>query len=224
MIITIDGPAGSGKSSVAKALAKKLGASHLNSGLLFRAAAYLFFKEKSFDQTSRAAALSLGPEELSFMDEIVLTPVDGSFSININGQVMTKTLAGQAFDAPSAAISPNQNVRQRVLELQRKAAKLSDLVIDGRDCGIKVFPNADLKVFLTASPNARAKRVAQRNFGGQVSSGQLEKIEQSIIERDHQDTTRKTSPLAPAPDAFVLDNSDLNFDQTLAVILQKLDR
>lgn len=227
MIVTIDGPAGSGKSSLAKALAKELGAFHLNSGLLFRAAAYIFFYEQisggTFDEgQARELVRNLTSNDLSLMDKVKLESKDGQLRAIIDGNDHTDKLTGSAFDAPSAIISPSPQVRKSVLALQHSASQLGSLVVDGRDCGSKVFPSADYKFFLTASPKIRAQRIAQRNLGGNATKQELDQIEASLIERDRQDKVRKISPLVVPEGAIELDNSDMTFEQTLEAVLNHI--
>lgn len=214
MIVTIDGPAGSGKSSLARGIADKLGIPHLNSGLLYRAAALLLLHDlpenRVFDPDQKL---------LERLEKIRLECIENRFHIFLDRHDLTLELTKQNFDAPSARVSQNQNVRARILEIQRKIGQSQSLVIDGRDCGSVVFPNADFKFFLTATPLARAKRIAHRNFKNGYSSDQIAQIEQEIIARDTADKTREHSPLIVPEGAILIDNSELNRWQTLEKVL-----
>lgn len=214
MIITIDGPAGSGKSSLARGIADKLGIPHLNSGLLYRAAALLLLHDLPentvFDPDHKL---------LERLEKIRLECIENRFHLFLDEHDLTIELTKQNFDAPSARVSQNQSVRARILEIQRKIGQSQSLVIDGRDCGSVVFPNADFKFFLTATPLARAKRIAHRNFKNGYTNEQLAQIEQEIIARDTADKTREHSPLIVPEGAILIDNSELNRWQTLEKVL-----
>lgn len=210
LIITIDGPAGSGKSSLARGLADKLGIAHLNSGLFYRAAALLLLRD-----APENAAFQPDQKTLERLDKISLERIENRFFLFIDGHDLTLELTKQNFDAPSARVSQISEVRKKILKIQRQIGQSQSLVIDGRDCGSVVFPNADFKFFLTATPLARAKRIAHRNFKNNYTNEQLAKIEQEIIARDNADKTREHSPLIVPNDAILVDNSNLNRWQTL---------
>ncbi len=215
MIITIDGPAGSGKSSLARGLADKLGIPHLNSGLLYRAAALLLLKN-----IPENVEFMPSEKDLEKLNRISLERDGNRFKLLIDGHDLTSELTKQNFDAPSARVSQNQKVREFVLKIQREIGERQSLVIDGRDCGSVVFPQADLKIFLTANTLTRAKRIAHRNFKNNYSAEQLKEIEDGIIARDQADKVRKHSPLVIPSDAVLVDNSNLNRWQTLDFVFE----
>lgn len=215
MIITIDGPAGSGKSSLAKKLAKELGFIHLNTGLLYRASAKIFL-DKGLLLASDLTLPVLTQADVDLLEEIHLEALLGQLKVFVLEQDLTDMLNCVPFDSLSAVVAANFMVRQKVVQLQRAAAQKANLVIDGRDCGTVVFPDATLKIFLTASPQMRAWRVAKRNFENNPTAEQIAVIAEQIALRDKRDATRVFSPLVPAKDAIILDNSNLNAAETLA--------
>ncbi len=213
-IITIDGPAGSGKSSLAKILAKKLNAFHLNTGLLYRAAALLLSKEKIADQ--------LSTQQLEILKKIKLKPFNGQFHIVINNRNVTDLLHTEKLDRLTPQLAKKAELRKMIMKIQRSASKLAATVVDGRDCGTVVFPQADLKFFLTASPKIRAQRIARRNFGMNPTPQQIQNVEALIKLRDKEDRNRAISPLKPANDAFLIDNSQLSLEESAQIMLNKI--
>lgn len=214
MIITIDGPAGSGKSSLAKNLAKELGFIHLNTGLLYRASAKIFL-DKGLISDSNLTLPVLTQTDVGHLEKIHLEPQQGQFKIFVSGEDLTEMLNCVPFDSLSAVVAANCMVRQKVVLQQHAAAQKANLVIDGRDCGTVVFPDATLKFFLTASAQMRVLRVAKRNFANPTAE-QIAVVAEQIALRDERDATRVLSPLVPAKDAIILDNSNLNAAETLA--------
>ena len=209
MVITIDGPVGSGKSSVAKELAKRLNIYYLNTGLLYRATAYIFIyklNKKDF-----------GPfiqKELDLLDKISYEYENNTPVVSFENQDLTSHLSVSELDLPASAVSSNRQVRERLLSIQRKIAEKYDVVAEGRDCGSVVFPNADYKFFLTANLDVRAKRVLfdERR---RIENKDIEKVKAELEQRDQRDKTRKVAPLAVPNDAILMDNSDLTFEQTM---------
>ncbi|MBD3273467.1 (d)CMP kinase [Candidatus Dependentiae bacterium] len=214
MVITIDGPAGSGKSSVAKILADKLDFYYLNTGLLYRAVAFVWLKlNKSLED-----AKNLSKEDLSFIEEIKYEFENKKAKVFYDNKNITGELYNITLSKPASILSANKEIRANLLGLQRKVAEKYDIVADGRDCGSVIFPNADYKFYLTAGIDVRAKRI----FNDEARQGKVkspEKLKVELEERDLRDKNRKVSPLIVPKDAIVIDNSNLNLDQTVEKFL-----
>ncbi len=223
MIITIDGPAGSGKSSLAHQLAQALHLRHLNSGLLYRACAKILL-DNFIITTEQTTDFNPSAEQLAALNQLEIQPEEGEFKVFVDGKDLSCSLNQTKLDRLTALIAGTALVRQKVVSLQRAAAKMGGLVIDGRDCGTMVFPDADLKIFLTANIETRVRRIAQRNFGNTVTANQLEALEEKVSERDRQDATREASPLLAAKDAIIVDNTKLTLKETLQLALDHLTR
>lgn len=219
MIITIDGPVASGKSSVAQLLAQRLGFYHVNTGLLYRAVAYI------------AAAIKV---DLSVSDEIgaVLPEIakmsyifqDGQSVIQYGKHDITRYLKLPEYDQAASLVSANAQVRQALLEVQRCMGREFNIIADGRDCGSVVYPDADYKFYLTAPLEVRALRMAkffQEKTGHQQD---LVAVQASIAERDRRDATRAVAPLVIPEGALVLDNEALTLEQTVDVMLQHIKK
>ncbi len=211
MIITIDGPSASGKSTVAKALAKKLGFYYLYTGLLYRAVAYIFFVKLKKTEADLVNA------DFNFIKNITYKYMDNQPVILVANKNITNELFASTLAKGASVISADPHVREGLLELQRMIARKYDIVADGRDCGSTVFPDAKYKFFLTASIDIRAKRaffdVARKN------TDTLEDVKKSLEERDKRDKERKVSPLVIPKDAIIIDNSNLDIRQTLEKFL-----
>ena len=211
--IAIDGPAGAGKSTIARKVAKELGFIYVDTGAMYRAMAlYLIRKGISADdsdeisRTCKSAEISIGHEN---GEQVVYL-----FGENVNGLIRTEEVGNMA-----SASSVNGDVRKKLVELQQKMAETTDVVMDGRDIGTVVLPGADLKVYLTASSAVRAKR----RYDELVAKGQecdLDAIEKDIIERDYRDMHRENSPLRQAEDAVLVDSSDMTINEVADRILE----
>jgi len=219
MIITIDGPAASGKSTAARKLAKKLGFYYINTGLLYRAIAYLLINKCSYkeNQLRDPDPLDLkgyiDPEKLVYdFDK------DYKEQIMFEGQNITPLLKTSFIDKGASIVSTNGLVREALLEIQRVAAQKFNIVADGRDTGSVVFPEADVKIFLSASLKVRAERwrKEQAQKGNVYSEDDAKNI---IDDRDKRDKEREIAPLTIPDDAIFVDNSKLDVDQTLAKII-----
>ena len=212
--IAIDGPAGAGKSSVAKAVANKLGAHTINTGAMYRAIA-LYMLRCGVDVSDEEAVTAK-------LDEPVITishDNDGEQITYLNGEDVSSIIRSPECSAASSTVSALPAVRQRMVALQRKIAEGINLVMDGRDIGTTVLPDATVKIFLTASPEVRAKR----RVGEYAEKGEVVDFEDTlmdIIERDYQDSHREVSPLTKAKDAILLDSSDMNIAQVVNRILE----
>lgn len=218
MIITIDGPAASGKSTVAFLLAERLGYYYLYSGLLFRALAYILEQESIVYQQDETILQGLITAYLFSDDFVYLYDANHKPCIIYKQRDITPELKTPEIDRLASIVSRYEQVRLAVQKYQRKIADDYNCIADGRDCGTVVFPQAACKFFLTASVIVRAKRWQ----GDQASQGKSYSLEQSIKEitsRDDRDLSREISPLIQAQDAVRIDNSELSIAQTVALML-----
>lgn len=207
--IAIDGPAGAGKSTIAKKLATDLGYIYVDTGAMYRAMAYYFLQEgiEPKNQT-----------EIENACDSVLISIeyqDGVQCVILNGQNVNDVIRKEEVGNVASIISAYPVVRTKLVELQRELAQKENVVMDGRDIGTVVLPNANAKIFLTASSKVRAKR----RYDELVAKGQscnLDEIEKDIIDRDYRDMHRETAPLCQAKDAVLLDSSDLNIDEVVS--------
>ncbi len=210
--IAIDGPAGAGKSTIAKLVAKQLGFIYVDTGAMYRAMA-LYLLRKGVDRNDTAAieqACEDADISISFEDgkQVVLL-----FDENVNDYLRTEEVGNMA-----SMSSANPKVRNKLVALQQKLASQKDVVMDGRDIGTVVLPDSKCKIYLTASAHVRAKR----RYDELVLKGEscdLSKIEADIIERDHRDMTREHSPLKQAEDAVLIDSSDMTVEEVKDAIL-----
>ena len=203
--IAIDGPAGAGKSTIAKRLAKELGYIYVDTGAMYRAMAYYFLKNQiSAEDENRIAAAC---EHV----DITIRYQDGEQQVILNGENVNGVIRNEEVGNMASSTSVYPVVRKKLVELQQQLAVKENVIMDGRDIGTVVLPNADVKIYLTASSKVRAKR----RYEELASKGEvcdLEQIEQDIIDRDYRDMNRETSPLKQADDAVLLDSSDLDID------------
>ena len=203
--IAIDGPAGAGKSTIAKRLAKELGYIYVDTGAMYRAMAYYFLKNHiSAEDENRIAAAC---EHV----DITIRYQDGEQQVILNGENVNGVIRNEEVGNMASSTSVYPVVRKKLVELQQQLAVKENVIMDGRDIGTVVLPNADVKIYLTASSKVRAKR----RYDELTAKGEacdLEQIEQDIIDRDYRDMNRETSPLKQADDAVLLDSSDLDID------------
>ena len=203
--IAIDGPAGAGKSTIAKRLAKELGYIYVDTGAMYRAMAYYFLKNHiSAEDENRIAAAC---EHV----DITIRYQDGEQQVILNGENVNGVIRNEEVGNMASSTSVYPVVRKKLVELQQQLAVKENVIMDGRDIGTVVLPNADVKIYLTASSKVRAKRrYEELTSKGEVCD--LEQIEQDIIDRDYRDMNRETSPLKQADDAVLLDSSNLDID------------
>lgn len=207
-IIALDGPAGAGKSSVSKMAAKRLNCTYLDTGAMYRAITYEALKRNISEEKEIVQMV----ENLN-MD---ICAKEDTMHVFIDGEDITQYLRTSEVSSNVSRISAFQGVRNAMVKLQRKVAEKGNAVLDGRDIGTVVLPDADLKIFLTASVHTRALR---RYKELKDTDTTLERIEEEIKRRDNLDMTRKISPLRKADDAILLDNSDLTLEETADKII-----
>lgn len=217
MNIAIDGPAGAGKSTIAKRLAKKLGFIYVDTGAMYRAMAYYFLQNgiSPEDETAIAAACPKVDVTIAYEDSEQQVILNGS---NVNGVIRTEEVGNMA-----SATSVYPVVREKLVELQRQLAAHADVIMDGRDIGTCVLPDAQVKIYLTASSATRAKRRFDELAAKGVSC-ELAEIERDIIDRDYRDMHRETSPLKQAGDAVLVDSSDMDIEGVVAAITEIYER
>ena len=213
MQIAIDGPSGSGKSTVAKMLAAQLGVVYIDTGALYRALG--FFAQNSGIDLDNESALT---RVLSFAN-ISIGYIDGAQHIYLNGQDITAAIRTAEAGMAASSVARFEGVRAKVVGIIQELAKGQSVIMDGRDIGTVVLPNAQVKVFLTATVEARAgRRVAELTELGQEAS--FDDIASQIAQRDEQDTKRSQAPLKQADDAILLDTSELNIEETVTAVLK----
>lgn len=210
--IAIDGPAGAGKSTIAKLIARKKGYIYVDTGAMYRAMA-LFFIESGIseeDQERISASVNEADVTITYENGEQIVCLNGE---NVNGRIRTEEVGRTA-----SLISMNKDVREKLVELQRALAKKESVVMDGRDIGTCVLPDADVKVYLTASSHVRAvRRYEELKAKGELC--ELEIIEKDIVNRDYQDMHREFSPLRQAEDAVLLDSSDMTIEEVADAII-----
>lgn len=215
--IAIDGPAGAGKSSVAKVLSKRLGCIYLDTGAMYRAVTWAAMQQQiDFDDIAAMQKL-LSTLQLEFQE------VDGIQRLYCNGVDVTTAIRTPEISAHVSAVSMIPVVRESMTEQQRRIAQGNDVLMDGRDIGTTVLPNAQYKFFLTASLEERARRrgLELEAKGQRVDYKQLE---QDIALRDQKDSEREISPLQQAPDAELIDTSSLSFDEVVELLFHKIKK
>ena len=214
LVITIDGPAASGKSTVARLLARKLGASFLDTGAMYRAVT-LATMQAGIDMSDEEKLLGvLETSEFRFAIE------EGRMTASINGIDVTEQIRGPKVTANARHIASAAKLREKLVQMQRQfAAGQGKIVTEGRDQGTVAFPDADIKFYLTAEPAERARR-RQAELRAKGAGENLEKILMAIEERDKSDRSRAVGPLRPADDATVVDTTDLSIEEVAQKLLR----
>lgn len=220
MIITLDGPAASGKSTVARLVAHSLGFYHLNSGLLYRAVTYILLDVFKYDQKKLKAVVE-GDLKMCVDQDKLVYEYDQQEGPRVfyNGKIITPFLKTPEIDRAVSLISPQKHVRETLSMLQRALAKQHDIVVEGRDVGSVVFPDAQYKFYLTASLKVRAGRWQLYQSKKGISCS-FENAQETLNLRDTRDKDRSISPLVIPTGAIVIDNTDLSLDETVAEVLK----
>lgn len=203
--IAIDGPAGAGKSTIAKKLAAELGYVYVDTGAMYRALAYFFLQNGIAADDEEAIAKAC--KEV----DVTIRYVDGEQQVLLNGENVSGVIRNEEVGNMASATSVYPVVRTKLVDLQRQLAQKENVIMDGRDIGTVVLPDANVKIYLTASSKVRAQRRYDELTAKNVACS-LEEIEQDIIDRDYRDMHRETSPLKQAEDAVLLDSSNLDID------------
>ncbi len=209
--VAIDGPAGAGKSTIAKRVSKEMGFLYVDTGAIYRALAVHFIK------------CGLKPEDTEGIKaackeaEVMLKYEDGVQQVYLNGENVTTLLRTEEVSHMASVSSAIPEIRTHLLDLQRDMAKKYDVLMDGRDIGTHILPNADVKVYLTASVETRAKR-RYLEYQEKGIACDLKEIEKDIAERDYRDMNREMAPLKQAEDAVLVDSSDMSIDEVVETI------
>ena len=206
--IAIDGPAGAGKSTIAKKLAKELGYVYVDTGAMYRAMAYYFLTNNISSDDDAAIAKACDNVNVSIAYK------NNEQQVLLNGENISDKIRNEEVGNMASATSVYPVVRTKLVELQRQLAQKENVIMDGRDIGTVVLPNANVKIYLTASSKVRA----QRRFDELTEKGiscKFDEIEKDIIDRDYRDMHRETSPLKQADDAVLLDSSDMDIDAVI---------
>ena len=215
--IAIDGPAGAGKSTIARAVAAKLGYIYVDIGAMYRAMALHFIRRNIGAGDQAAIERAVQDADVSIRYE------DGVQKVLLNGEDVSGLIRTEAVGNMASASSGYGAVREKLVALQKELASRENVVMDGRDIGTCVLPHADVKIYLTASSQVRA----ERRYKELLEKGQradLREIEADIIKRDYQDMHRENSPLKQAEDAVLVDSSDMTLDQVVARFLEIIGR
>ena len=206
--VAIDGPAGAGKSTIAKLVAKKKGYIYVDTGAMYRGLAIHFLKKKADPEDRQAVAEACRDAEVTTGYE------DGVQQIYLNGENVTGMLRTEEVGNMASKTSAIPEVREKLLELQRSLAREKDVIMDGRDIGTNILPNADVKIYLTASVETRARR-RYDELKEKGTDCSLDEIARDIRERDERDMTREIAPLKKAEDAILVDSSDMTIQQVV---------
>ena len=212
--VAIDGPSGAGKSTLARSAAAELGYLYVDTGAIYRTIGY-YAHANHIDPKDEQAVASALPQvrvELTYGD-------DGLQHMLLNGQDVTKEIRLPEISLCASAVSAHPGVRAFLLEMQRELARTHSVIMDGRDIGTVVLPDADVKIFLTASPEARARR-RMLELEQRGTPEPYEKILKEIEQRDWDDSHRATAPLRQAEDAVLLDTTELNFEESREALLK----
>lgn len=213
--IAIDGPAGAGKSTIAKAISKKLGINYLDTGAMYRSVAYYFIKN-GLDLNEESIKKHLGEINL------VISYENGVQKQYVNGEEVSAYIRTNDVSMGASAVAVVPEVRLRLVEIQRATSEKFDIVMDGRDIGTYVLPDAKLKFYITASSHERAVRRAREYIEKGISVN-LFKIEEDINKRDKNDSQREFAPLKCAEDAIYLDTTNMSIDEVVSYVSDRIE-
>ena len=211
--IAVDGPAGAGKSTIAKLVAKELGFVYVDTGAMYRAMA-LYFLRKGVDPKEAEEIGRSCPEV-----DVTIRYQEGVQQVLLNGEDVSGLIRTEEVGNMASAVSGYMPVREKLVELQKQLAAKENVIMDGRDIGTCVLPDAQVKIYLTASVATRAKR-RYDELTAKGTQCNLEEIEKDIEDRDYRDMHRETSPLKQAKDAGLVDSSEMNIDEVVDAIYQ----
>lgn len=212
--VAIDGPAGAGKSTIAKAAAKQLNYIYVDTGALYRTIAYNAVKKNVIDDTNAVIALLNDTK-------VELKYIDGVQAVFLNGEDVSAYIRTPEISMGASKVSAIPEVRAFLLSLQQEIAKENDVIMDGRDIATVVLPNADVKIFLFASPECRA----ERRYKELVEKGEnvtYDEVLEDVNKRDYQDSHREIAPLKPSEDSIMLDTSKLNLDESIQLVIKTI--
>ncbi len=211
--IAIDGPAGAGKSTIAKAVSRELGYVYIDTGAMYRTVG-LYCLMNGISITDEQAVV----DRIKDIDISIAYDDEGVQQVFLNGENVSTKIRTQEVGDAASTVSQYQPVRDKLVSLQQKLASTTSVVMDGRDIGSKVLPNADTKIYLTASVKERARRRANE-LREKGETCDIKDVEKEIEERDYRDMNRENSPLVQVPDAVLVDSSELTIDETIDAIL-----
>lgn len=215
--VAIDGPAGAGKSTIARAVAKRMNLIYVDTGMMYRAMALFVLRQKTDLQDRKKIAEACEKAEVTIRYE------DGDQVVVLNGENVSPWLRTEEVGTAASVISPIPEVRRKLVNLQRKLAAENDCIMDGRDIGTCVLPDAQKKIYLTASSEVRAKR-RYDELAAKGEACDLKKIREDIEKRDYRDMHRETSPLKQAEDAVLVDTSDMTKEEVVERIIALCSR
>lgn len=221
MIVAIDGPSGSGKSSVAREIARRCDLTYLDTGAMYRSVALACLRRGVDPEDADAVAAVARDVSIEFANG------ESGQRVLVDGDDVTSEIRTPEVELAVSPVSANPAVRETMVALQRRAGESGDVVAEGRDIGTAVFPSADVKVFLVASPEARARRRAVQRQGGNLATGDAVSVDSAderailddLMRRDAYDSSREASPLRPADDATHIDSSELSFEEVVSAIV-----
>jgi cytidylate kinase len=224
LIIAIDGYSSCGKSTVAKEVARRLALQYIDSGAMYRAVT-LYFLRHGLPIPAPTEVLHSPPELLAHLDRMHIhfriNPETGASEVYLNSENVEEDIRSMEVSDSVSQVSAIPEVRHRLVQLQQQAAEQHGIVMDGRDIGTTVFPDADLKIFMTADAQVRAERRFKelRSKGVKVD---MQAVVKNVVERDHIDSHREVSPLRKAADAIVLDNTNLTREEQVDFVMEKV--
>ena len=214
--IAIDGPAGAGKSTIAKKVAKELSFIYVDTGAMYRAMALYFLRKRILPEDTEKIEASCDEIQVS------ITYVNGEQQVWLNGENVSKEIRKEEVGNMASKTSVNSRVREKLVALQRELAARENVVMDGRDIGTQVLPNATAKIYLTASSSERARR-RFLELQEKRMPADIKEIEEDIIARDQRDMTREISPLRQAEDAVLVDASHMTIDEVAEAVIREFE-